>query len=243
MKTALILGGKSDIAKALAVELCKQKVNLFLAARNANELKDFKIELENKFANKIFLIEFDALAFDTHEKIFEQLPISVDAVFCVFGFLGEQKKAETNRAEMFRILETNYAGAVSILEIIAGQFEKKKQGLIVGISSVAGERGRQSNYFYGSSKAGFTAYLSGLRNRLHKSNVHVLTVIPGYVKTAMTSNLQLPPVVSTTPDVVAKAITKAIANKKSVIYVPGIWRSIMLFIKLIPEFIFKKLKL
>lgn len=243
MKTALILGAKSAIAKAIAVELSKQKVNLLLASRNANELQDFKITLENKFANKILLLEFDALAFDTHEKFFEQLPISVDAAFCVFGFLGEQREAQTNRAEMFRILETNYTGAVSILEIIAGQFEKNKQGLIVGISSVAGERGRQSNYFYGSSKAGFTAYLSGLRNRLHKSNVHVLTVIPGYVKTAMTSNLELPPVVSTSPDVVAKAVIKAIASNRNVIYVPGIWRSIMLVIKLIPEFIFKRLKL
>lgn len=243
MKTALILGAKSAIAKAIAVELSKQQVNLLLASRNANELRDFKIELESKFANKILLLEFDALAFDTHQTFFEQLSVSVDAAFCVFGFLGEQKKAETNRVEMFRILETNYTGAVSILEIIAGQFEKKKQGLIVGVSSVAGERGRQSNYFYGSSKAGFTAYLSGLRNRLHKSNVHVLTIIPGYVKTAMTSNLELPPVVSTSPDFVAKAIIKAITSNRNVIYVPGIWKSIMLVIKLMPESIFKKLKL
>ncbi len=243
MKTALILGAKSDIAKAIATELSKQKVNLLLAARNANELANFKIDLQNKYGNTISIIEFDALAYATHENFGEQLPTNLDVAFCVFGFLGEQKNAETNRAEMFRIVETNYTGAISILEIIARQFEKKKQGLIVGISSVAGERGRQSNYFYGSSKAGFTAYLSGLRNRLHKSNVHVLTVKPGYVKTAMTAHLQMPPVISTSPDVVAKKILNAIDAGRNEIYVPAIWRVIMRVIKDMPEFIFKRLKL
>ena len=108
---------------------------------------------------------------------------------------------------------------------------------------MAGERGRQSNYFYGSSKAGFTAYLSGLRNRLHKSNVHVLTVKPGYVKTAMTAHLQMPPVISTSPDVVAKKILNAIDAGRNEIYVPAIWRVIMRVIKDMPEFIFKRLKL
>ena len=125
MKTALILGAKSDIAKAIATELSKQKVNLLLAARNANELANFKIDLQNKYGNTISIIEFDALAYATHENFGEQLPTNLDVAFCVFGFLGEQKNAETNRAEMFRIVETNYTGAISIL--VPGSLRKKNR--------------------------------------------------------------------------------------------------------------------
>src|SRR5690606_12784913 len=116
-------------------------------------------------------------------------------------------------------------------------------GTIVGISSVAGERGRQSNYLYGSAKAGFTAYLSGLRNALFSDNVHVVTVLPGFVYTKMTENLNLPKLLTAQPSEVADAIYAAVQKKKNTIYVRWFWKWIMLIIKCIPEFIFKKLKL
>lgn len=144
---------------------------------------------------------------------------------------------------MLKIMETNYVGAVSILELFANKFQQQREGVIVGISSVAGDRGRQSNYFYGSSKAAFTAYLSGLRNRLRMYNVQVLTVKPGYVKTAMTAHLQLPKFITATAEETADEIMRAIDLNKNEIYVLPVWRYIMLVIKLIPERIFKRMKL
>jgi short-subunit dehydrogenase len=156
---------------------------------------------------------FDALDFAGHKTFYQQVGISPDITVCVFGYLGEQEKAVADWKESEKIIQTNYTGAVSILNIIAEDYASKKQGVIVGISSVAGERGRQSNYLYGSAKAGFTAYLSGLRNRLYKYNVHVVTVLPGFVNTKMTAELNLPPLLTANPQQVADAVEKAVRKK------------------------------
>ena len=145
--------------------------------------------------------------------------------------------------ETAKMINSNYTGAVSILNIIAEDYAAKKSGTIVGISSVAGERGRQSNYIYGSAKAGFTAYLSGLRNRLYHDNVHVVTVLPGFVNTKMTAELNLPPLLTANPEQVADAVEKAIRKKQNVVYVKWFWKWIMMIIKSIPENMFKKKKL
>ena len=137
----------------------------------------------------------------------------------------------------------NYVGAASILNIVAATYAEKGKGTIAGISSVAGERGRLSNYLYGSAKAGFTAYLSGLRNRLFHQKVHVLTVQPGFVYTRMTEGMPLPKLLTATPELVAQTVYKATLAKKNVIFVKGMWRWIMLIIRNIPESIFKKMKL
>jgi short-subunit dehydrogenase len=189
------------------------------------------------------LHEFDALKFETHESFFNQLNPKPDLVVCVFGYLGENETARKDWKETERIIHTNYTGAVSILNVAANYYEQKKQGIIAGISSVAGERGRQSNYIYGSAKAGFTAYLSGLRNRLFRENVHVLSVQPGFVYTKMTESLTLPKLLTAQPAEVADAVYKAVISKKNTIYTKWFWRWIMLIIKSIPEPIFKKLKL
>jgi short-subunit dehydrogenase len=141
------------------------------------------------------------------------------------------------------MIHTNYTGAVSILNVVSRYYEQQKEGVIVGISSVAGERGRQSNYIYGSAKAGFTAYLSGLRNRMFREGVHVLSVQPGFVYTRMTENLKLPALLTAKPEDVGAAVYSAVEKKKNIIYVKWFWRWIMLIITSIPEFIFKKLKL
>ena len=140
-------------------------------------------------------------------------------------------------------MDANFTGAVSILNIAANDMVEKKSGTIVGISSVAGERGRMSNYIYGSAKAGFTAYLSGLRNRLQKVGVHVLTVKPGFVQTKMTEGLPLPKPLTALPEQVAKGIIKAVKKGTNEVYILGIWRLIMLIIRTIPEFVFKKLRM
>ncbi len=157
--------------------------------------------------------------------------------------LGDQHEAEQNWLQCKHIINSNYTGAVSILNVIANDFERRKKGVIVGISSVAGERGRQSNYLYGSAKAGFTAYLSGLRNRLFHHGAHVVTVKPGFVRTKMIEDIRTPGPLTASPKQVALSVSSAIRKKRNTVYVLSIWSLIMFVIKLIPETIFKRLKL
>ena len=164
-------------------------------------------------------------------------------VITLIGYLGEQKVSELSFKETHEVYAANLIGNVSILNIIATDFEKRRSGFIVGVSSVAGLRGRKSNYIYGSAKAGFISYLSGLRNRLHNSNISVLTVLPGFVATKMTQHLTLPKRLTATPNEVANAIYKAQQRQKSTVFVKPIWRYIMMIIQSIPEFIFKRLSL
>jgi decaprenylphospho-beta-D-erythro-pentofuranosid-2-ulose 2-reductase len=226
-QTVLILGANSDVARALAMEYHRHGASLQLAVRNLNDLKDLLPAEQN-----IHRVAFDAVDFKTHEPWAKNLPTLPDVVVCVFGYLGNQDKALTDWTEAHRIIDTNYTGAISILNVMANLFEKRGSGVIAGISSVAGERGRQSNFIYGSAKAGFTAYLSGLRNRLAKRGVHVVT-----------AGLKLPGPLTASPAQVAKSIIKAIASKRNTIYVLSVWFWIMWVIRNIPEFVFKRLKL
>lgn len=243
MKRVLILGASSEVALALADLLASLSCDLILASRNSERLSAVKSDLTVRFGIQISLVEFDAVDCESHVTFYNNLPFKPDTVICVFGFLGEHSKAIEDWAECSRILMTNYIGAVSILNIVANDFEKQKAGVIVGISSVAGERGRQSNYLYGSAKAGFTAYLSGLRNRLFKSKVHVLTVKPGFMQTKMLAGLSTPKSLTAQPNQVARYIVRAIKGKKNNVYVFPIWKWIMLVIKNIPEPVFKRMKL
>lgn len=239
----LILGGTSDVAVALAGKFAKEGYSVSLAGRNLEQLNVISADLHIRYNTYVDFYFFDALDFDSHARFYHELKIKPDIAVCVFGLLGEQTSAQQNWTECARIIDSNYTGAVSILNIIANDFEARKFGTIVGISSVAGDRGRQSNYIYGSAKAGFTAYLSGLRNRLVTSGVHVLTVKPGFMKTRMTEGMKTPAPLTAHPDKVAAVIYKATVKRKNEIYVLWMWRYIMLSIKLIPEMIFKKLKL
>ncbi len=243
MPTALILGAASDMAVAIAREMAAQGHDLQLAARNVSRLEPLRADLQIRFNMQCSLHEFDAADPSTHQSFYDQLPVKPSVAVCVFGYLGANEKARTDWKEAERIIQTNYTGAVSILNVISNDFAAKKAGTIVGISSVAGERGRQSNYIYGSAKAGFTAYLSGLRNRMFPEGVHVMSVQPGFVYTRMTEGLPLPPLLTAKPEQVAQSILQGIRKKKNIIYVKWFWRWIMLVICLIPEFLFKKLKL
>ena len=243
MPSLLLLGAGSDIACSLARKYASAGYEIQLAARNASRLQPLQQDIAIRYNVPCSLHEFDAAKTGTHAVFFSTLPVRPDITISVFGYLGEQKIAESDWSECERILSVNFTGAVSILNIVANAYAAQAHGVIVGISSVAGERGRQSNYFYGSAKAGFTAYLSGLRNRLYPVGVHVLTVKPGFVATKMTENMALPPLVTAQPDAVATAIFNAVRKKKDVLYVKWMWRWIMLLIKCIPESVFKKMKL
>jgi decaprenylphospho-beta-D-erythro-pentofuranosid-2-ulose 2-reductase len=240
---ALILGATSDMALALARKFASKGFSLTLAARNVQKLKAMQSDLEIRYGVPVHVIHFDAVNTSSHQDFYSHLPDKPDVVLCVFGLLGDQPKAETDWKACEEILYSNFIGAVSILNIIANDMQERRSGVIAGISSVAGERGRQSNYLYGSAKAGFTAYLSGLRNRLAKYGVHVLTVKPGFVRTKMIDNVKTP--VSLTADTksVAEDIYEAVIRRKNTIYTKWLWRPIMYLIKTIPEPIFKKMKL
>ncbi|GAA5034674.1 short-chain dehydrogenase [Marivirga lumbricoides] len=239
----LILGATSDMAKALIEELAKEKHKFFLAARNVKRLEPFSKNLKIKFDVTADLIEFDAQDFNSHEIIYNQINPKPDWVISFIGYLGDQNKASGNWQESKHIIDTNYSGVVSILNIVAQDMSARNAGVIVGVSSVAGDRGRGSNYLYGSAKAGLSAYLSGLRNSLYKQGVHVMTVKPGFVDTQMTAGLNLPKPITASPSQVAKGIIKGIKKRKNVIYLLPLWRLIMFTIRNIPEFVFKKLKL
>ena len=140
-------------------------------------------------------------------------------------------------------MRTNYVGPAQLMGALAERFARRGHGVLVGVGSVAGDRGRGSNYVYGSAKAGFAAFLSGLRNRLAASGVHVVTVKPGFVRTRMTDGMALPARLTAEPDEVAAAIVRAVRKRSDVVYVRGVWRPIMAVIRAIPERVFKRMRL
>lgn len=243
MPTVLILGASSDMAVAIAREFATRRYDIQLAARNIGRLGPLQSDISIRSGMTCTLHEFDALNFDSHQTFFDGLPAKPDITICVFGYLGNNELARSNWEESEKIIHTNYTGAVSILNVVSNHYAARKSGIIAGISSVAGERGRQSNYLYGSAKAGFTAYLSGLRNRMYREKVHVVTVQPGFVYTKMTENLSLPALLTAHPESVAKAVCNAVEKKKNLIYVKWFWRWIMFNIRSVPEPIFKKLRM
>lgn len=169
--------------------------------------------------------------------------IGLDALFCSVGYLGDQKKAEQDMGECELIMQANFNGLLPMLTATAQFFKQQRSGSIMVVSSVAGERGRCSNYCYGSSKAAMTAFLSGMRCSLLPYNVHVMTIKPGYVATRMVAHKKLPPYITASTQRVAKDIVKGFKRRSSVVYTMWLWRYIMAVVRLIPEFIFKRLNM
>lgn len=241
--TVLILGATSDMAVALAKKFASKGHNIQLAARNAERLKSLQSDLSIRYNITSSIHEFDAVKFEQHQPFWDSLSPKPDITISVMGYMNDNDKVIAEQGETLKTIHTNYTGPVSILNIAANEYMAKQQGTIAGISSVAGMRGRQSNYIYGSAKAGFTAYLSGLRNKLFHHKVHVLTVLPGFVYTKMTEHLNLPKLLTAQPENVADAVYKGIQKKKNIVFVKWFWRWIMLIITSVPEFMFKKKKL
>jgi len=243
MSYILIIGAKSDIAKATAREYAKNGYNIYLASRKSNELEEFANDLRVRTDQEVKLLDLDILNYKSHQEFYTNLDEKPLGVITAVGYLGEQKSAATDFKESQKIIDTNYTGLVSLLNIIANDYEQRRSGFIVSISSVAGDRGRKSNYIYGSAKAALSTYLSGLRNRLSEAQVHVMTVKPGFVATAMTEGMDLPEKLTAQPDEVASDIYKAQQKNTNILYTKWVWKYIMLIIKHIPEFIFKKMSI
>ena len=240
---ALILGARSAIAMAIAHLFAKNGYDIQLAARNPDSLAADKSDIELRYKVTVTWHDFDALNIESHEKFVEKLPLLPDIAVCAVGYMGDQKENERDMKVTSMVMRSNYEGPASILAVLANSFEERGSGCLVGISSVAGERGRATNYIYGSAKAGFTVFLSGLRNRLSQKNVHVVTVLPGFVATKMIDGMDLPAKLIGQPEEVAVGVLKAVQKKQNVIYVKPIWQFIMMIIRNIPERFFKRMNI
>jgi short-subunit dehydrogenase len=242
----VIVGASSGIGKAVARHWASKGSNLILSGRDLNDLERSASDLRIRYACQVEVVYFDALAFDSHREYWSKCEAragnSLDGVVLLHGSLPVQAEAQSNPTLLRQTIETNFTSACSILELAAEALERKGCGFLCVFSSVAGDRGRQSNYVYGSSKAAVSTYLSGLRNRLFKRGVKVVTVKPGFVDTAMTWGLPGVFLVASPQKVAADAYA-AVRKGRAEIYTPWFWRYIMLIIKSLPGFIFNRMKL
>jgi short-subunit dehydrogenase len=246
-ENVLILGATSGIAKELSRVLAERGCGLVLAGRDRAELEKSADDLRLRHRVPVEVEIFDALDFAGHAAFTARClsrPAPIDGIILCYGDLPVQRQTEIDVDEARRTIDLNFTSAVAILAPLANYLESRRSGYLAVISSVAGDRGRQSNYTYGAAKAGLTAYLQGLRNRLHRSGVHVLTIKPGFVDTPMTHGLVNPnsPLVAS-PKRVARDIDRAIRRRRGTIYTPWFWRPILLVVRMVPDFIFKRMKL
>jgi NAD(P)-dependent dehydrogenase (short-subunit alcohol dehydrogenase family) len=243
-KTVLVVGGSSDIGRAIALRYAEQGWQVALSARSVAAGERNAADIAARTGTRVAVHRLDVFETEAFPAFIDGLAGLPDTIVCVVGELGDQRRAETDIAYAAQIMRANYEGPALLIGLFAERFQSRGSGTIVGVSSVAGERGRGSNYVYGSAKAGLTAFLSGLRNRLSRTGIHVLTVKPGYVRTRMTADLQLPAVLTADPRQVGDAIYRAAeVTKRDVIFVLPIWRFVMLVVCSVPERIFKNLRL
>jgi decaprenylphospho-beta-D-erythro-pentofuranosid-2-ulose 2-reductase len=239
----LIIGAASDIGRAIAIAYAKGGRPLFLTARQPERLERDAADLRLRYDAEVTLLGFDLLDTAAHRMLIESLPVLPGTVICVAGLLGRQEEAAVDLSQAELIMRTNYVAPALFLGEIANRMQSRGSGTIIGISSVAGDRGRATNYIYGSAKAGFTAFLSGLRNRLAASGVHVVTIKPGFVNTRMTQGMNLPQLLTAEPDEVGRAVRHADERHRDIVYIRSIWLPIMAIICLLPERLFKRMKL
>ena len=239
----LVIGATSDIGRAIARRLAGEGCAVQLAGRDPARLGAEAADLRVRSGVDVTEHYCDVLGADGGVALANGLEPCPDVAVCVVGSLGDQHESERDPLAAERVMRTNYIGPALLLGALARRFESRGSGVLVGVSSVAGDRGRATNYVYGSAKAGFTAFLSGLRNRLASSGVHVVTVKPGFVRTRMTDGLDLPPLLTATPEEVAGAVVEAIRRRRDVVYVRRVWRPIMLAIRALPERVFKRLRI
>lgn len=241
----LILGATSGIAEATCRLWAERGDSLFLVARSADRLAAMAADLRIRGASYVDTAVADLDNTSIHPELLAHAINSLaglDVAFLALGVLGSQPEAERGFPEAQRIIQTNYTAPVSLLTWLANYCAQRKSGTLAVLSSVAGERGRKSNYVYGSSKAGLTAFVDGLRNRIDREGVKVMTIKPGPVKTAMTEGMKGNEKFADV-EKVAATLVKSIDHGNDIVYVPGIWRIIMAVIRTIPEGIFKKMDL
>ncbi|MEZ4436819.1 MAG: SDR family oxidoreductase [bacterium] len=243
--SVLVLGATSRVARELASRYAEAGHAIAVCARDLAEAERIAADIQVRHEVPAVARAFDATAFEGHAALIEGIEAALDPIevaVVAFGEMGDQEVSQDDFAAARRVIEINYTGAASICEAIAAVMEPRGRGAIIGLSSVAGDRGRQSNYFYGSAKGAFSLYLGGLRNRLFAAGVRVLTVRLGFVDTRMTYGMQTGIPIAD-PAGVSRQIIAALERGEDNVYLPRFWRGIMGVIKVIPEGVFKRLKL
>jgi len=245
MKKILIIGATSAIAEATCRLFAGNKEQLYLLARNTQRLDTLAKDLKIRGASSVQYKKFDVNDNELTESILADAIDSmqgIDIVLIAHGTLPDQQACEKDFTLCLKELNTNMISTIHILTYVANFLEQQGHGSIVTISSVAGDRGRQSNYVYGTAKGAVSIFMQGLRNRLSKKGVDVITIKPGFVDTPMTSEFDKG-LLWAKPEDIASGVIKAIDKGKNDVYLPSFWKLIMFIIKSIPEFIFKKLSL
>jgi short-subunit dehydrogenase len=247
LDSVVIVGATSTLARAMAARFAALDHALVLAGRDTAELEVIAQDLRVRYARPCHVVHFDALDYGSHPGFVGQCAAALggppDGAVVCFGVLPVQEDAQEDFTVASRCLDTNYTGAMSVLERFAAVFEARGSGFLAAVSSVAGDRGRKSNYHYGAAKAALNVFLGGLQNRLHARGVSVTTVKPGFLDTKMTWGLDMPARLVTDPARAADIAVRAILKGRGVVYVPGYWRLIMGIICHIPAVVFKRLSL
>jgi decaprenylphospho-beta-D-erythro-pentofuranosid-2-ulose 2-reductase len=244
-RNILVMGANSAIAVATARLWAAQGDRLYLLARSEDRVAALAADLRIRGAGSVQHALLDANDFSRHGAVLREAVAAMgtlDVALVAHGSLGDQQACERDFGVALRELNTNAISVISLLTQLAPIFEAQGRGTIAVIGSVAGDRGRQSNYVYGTGKAAVAAFMQGLRNRLHPCGVHVLTIKPGFVDTPMTSNVEKG-LLWISPERAAQGIAKAVETRADVAYVPGFWRWIMLVLRCVPESIFKRMRL
>ncbi len=245
MRKVLIIGATSAIAEAVARRFAYRGDRLCLVGRNAEALQIIAADLTVRGASSVSVVTLDVCEFAAHKNALDEAEQTLDGfdiVLIAHGILPDQSECQRDPAAVRKAFEVNAMSTLALLTDLANRLEKTGAGTLAAISSIAGDRGRQSNYVYGSAKAAVSVFLSGLRQRLAKVGVNVITIKPGFVDTPMTTGFAKNRLWAT-PDEIAKGIVKAIDRRKVTVYLPWYWHPIALLVKCIPEFLFKKIKL
>ena len=241
----MIVGATSALAHETAKLFARNGAELFLVGRTPEKLEVVASDLKVRGAQRVetYLLDLSELA--RHQKLWDQALATLgelDMLLIAYGTLGDQRKCELSVEETLKEFQNNCTSVISLLTLSANYFEQRRRGCIAVISSVAGDRGRKSNYVYGTAKAALTTFLQGLRNRLFSSGVTVVTVKPGFVATPMTAHMKSG-LLMANAEAVGQGIYEAMMKKKELVYLPWFWQPIMLIVKSIPESLFKRLSL
>lgn len=245
MKKVIIFGATSAIAQATARLFVARGDSLFLVGRNPQKLQALVQDLSVRGCKNIGSAATDLNDTSAHAQLFQEALTHLggcDVMLLAHGDLGNEKEAQKDFLAALPVMQTNLLSAMSLCTVAANYFEERKQGCIAAISSVAGDRGRQSNYIYGTAKGALSIFLQGLRNLLFPAGVHVVSIKPGFVDTPMTTNFKKGALWAQ-PDTIARGVLKAIDKRKNVAYLPAFWVLIMCVIKIVPECLFKRAKL
>ena len=234
MSYLLVIGGNSDIGFCTAKIFASKGFNIHLVSQNREQLILKKEIIENSFQVSCKISIINIYSMDSIEKFLNSDSINPKIILISAGYM------ENPETSFDKIIKINYLNLVEIIErLIVKNLDKKNLTTIIGISSIAGERGKKANSIYSSAKSGFTSYLDGLRQRLYSENINVITIKPGYVETKMTKNLNLPKLLVSSPDLIGRIIFKSFQKNKQIVYAPFFWKILIVIYKAIPEFIFK----